>query len=1288
MSQRAQTEFSVTSFETEISETALDRVVETVADCVDDLRDQIDDDTLEEMFRSEPGRYRMTSDFSRDQLDPEPLTQNRVIEPLFDALGYDDYGQEAGSFASGRGEQADYAVSLRDVDTVDSSRLLVEAEPVNKPLQTRGHGLDQVKSWLSQREFDSDFGFATDGVRWTFVRYDPDSYTHDVIESVDLRPVFLTLFENATTERRPPSAVLDEDERERVASLLRTFEYDNFVSIVGDAREVIKRTQEQITDEFYADYIQIVFGVEEGSDGRRDRSLIGNGVVAPDAADGDDVRLFAVELMNRLIFVKFLEDKGIVDPNLLDDLHATYEEGVYPRSFYETFLDPLFYDVFNEKPEARDPRVSNLDVYDGVPYLNGGLFRPELNGTPGVDERDFDVRDSVLASIVALLERYQFSTDGGPTDIDPSVLGNVFEKTINYLTTDPADENAELGAYYTPKEITRFSAEETVRPAIFDRFRAFLTDERGWPEAEVDQYETLYGLIDGLPASTDLTTSLLAELDDVSVVDPGMGSGHFLTSVVEEIVTVREALYATQDGRPSRHRLKKTTVQNNVYGVDIMESAVQIGKLRLWLSIVSELREEDLPELDVEALALPNITFNVRQGNSLIGYVGFPEETDDGTATLERWSADSVRSRYEDVIEQIELYEEHSVFPERAEQHRERANELLAEYRAELDEDILADFRAVVDDVTDDDLDEYTPFHWVLEFAEVYADGGFDVIVGNPPWDRLTPQRDDYFSRYDEDFPSLLPEAKEQRQEKLLEDPEIERGWNEYRREIEIVSEYFHESDEYQMQTATIGGNTQGTENDLSALFTERVFQLAKDGGYVAQVLPGGIFNGASTKDLRTHLLDETTIQTLVTFENRGIFPEIDTRYNFGVLAFKNEGRTASLRGIFQQVGMEILQDFDEQALSIPRRVLRDYSPEARIFPYLQSQAEVDVLNSLVAHPPISEKIGASWYIEPYRELDRGNDVDRFVEQESEGEYPVLGGSNIYQFMYDPTFLDDLEAPKFWSVSESNDPERSAKRRIREKNHRRFKRQLYQAFDGTGSQIGFVNDLLNDHRGEELSEDDILLDCTEYRIAYRDIARATDERTLIATVLPRGVVCHDKAPTFRPYEIDPDEEDLTESPIHGVYERIFTDQELFAALGLLNSIPFDYLMRTKVDSTVVFYKLTESQAPRLTAGDDWFEYIWRRAARLNCYGDAFAEMRERLGGVDPATEPGEREQVQAELDATAFHAYGLDREQTAFVLDDFHQVQNPRRMTDDYLDLVLERYDHLAEHAPAAADDD
>ncbi|TKX47818.1 hypothetical protein EXE41_02560 [Halorubrum sp. SD690R] len=1279
--QNSQTEFNFDEFDTTVSDDDVDLVINAIDSCIRSLREQYkDDDDLDKTFTRDRGDYVPRSDYTRDQLDPEPLTQDRVIEPLLKILGYEDYGSEAGDFSSTRGEQADYAVSLRDIDTVESSRLLIEAEPLKKHLEDRGHGADQVKSWLSQREFESDFGFATDGLRWMFIRYDADSYTHTTVADVDLQPVFLTLFENQTTSSKAPVDAVPDEQRELVAELIQSFNFDNFRSIIGDARDVLKQKQEAITDEFYDDYIRYVFGVDEDDVGedRRARSLVGDGVIAPDEADGGDTRLFSVELMNRLIFIKFLEDKRIVRPDLLSTIVETYEDGVYPQTMYKSFLDPLFYDVMNVKPDVRDDSIKQIDLYSEIPYLNGGLFRPELSTESELDERGFNVRDSVLESIINLLERYQFSVDGGPADIDPSVLGSVFEKTINYLTTDPGDQNADLGAYYTPKEITRFSAEQTVRPALRERFGEIIVEERGWPEAEVEQYDGLYELIDGIPRSKDLIDKLLDNVDEFYVLDPSMGSGHFLTSVVEELTQVRDELWAhsDRDDQPSRHRLKQTTVQNNIYGVDIMDPAVEIGKLRLWLSIVSELEEEDVDELSHEQLALPNITFNLRQGNSLIGYVGFPEETDDGIATFEQWTDNSVRSRYEDVIDEIELHEEYKAFPEKAETHRQNALSLLREYRAELDEEILADFRDIVDGVTDDDLDSYTPFHWVLEFAEVYAGGGFDVIVGNPPWDRLRPTRDEFFVRYDEKFPSLLPDEKETRQKELLKDDEIARGWDEYQHEIEVVTEYFHNSGEYTKQTPKIDGKTQGTENDLSALFLERIFQLAKNGGRVAQVLPGAIFSGASTKDLRVHLMSETNVDSIVTFENRGIFSNIEDKYKFGVVTFKNGGSTGDLRGIFHQQSIDVLTNLDDVALSIPTEVLLGYSPEARVFPHLESQRQVELLRTYIKHKPVSEQIGDEWYCTPYAELHRTSDADRFVESRELGDYPVYGGSNIYQFSHDPTFVD-IDSPEFWSVDEDENPDESAKRRIREKNHRKLKRAIYDEFDGTGSQKSFVNSLLEDNRGEPLSEEDVKLDCSEYRIVYRDIADRMNERTLIASVIPKGVVCHNKLHTIRPYQINPNEEDLSTDTLHSAYERIFTDKELFVVAGMLNSVPFDFLMRTKVDNTVVMYKFKESQIPHLTEGDDWFEHIWTRAARLNCYGDTFAEMRDSLG-IEAATDPDMRERIQAELDAGVFHAYGFNREQTEFVLDDFHQVRNPRRMSDEYFDLVLEKFDELA----------
>jgi cyanate lyase len=575
----------------------------------------------------------------------------------------------------------------------------------------------------------------------------------------------------------------------------------------------------------------------------------------------------------------------------------------------------------------------------------------------------------------------------------------------------------------------------------------------------------------------------------------------------------------------------------------------------------------------------------------------------------------------------------------------------------------------------------------VLEFATVYKEGGFDVIIGNPPWDVIKADREHYFSKHDEIFRIRSPSDKDAKQEELLDNPIIKQGWEEFQREMEIQSDYFNNTSEYNLQNPSIDGRPVGNENDLSLLFLERVIQLGQDKSYITQVMPGNFFLGGSAKDLREHLLDDTSLSHLVQFENHGIFPNIDERYRFAVTTFKNSGETDTVHGAFGDGNLSAITEFDCRSIEIPRTVLARFSPESRLFPYFRSQSQIDLLSKVVEQPSIGEDIDETWFTEPYREIDRAQDSDRFVESKDDGDYPVYGGSNIFQFSYDDShvWVDD---PTLWSIDEDIDPEKSAKRRIREKQFRghdsRFspKKAVYDAFDGSGSQKGFVDDLLESERGHPLSLEDVLLDCSEYRIAYREIANTGNERSMIATVLPKGVVCHHKLHTVRPYVINPERENLRNENLHSAYERIFTDKELFVAVGLLNSLPFDFLLRSKIDNSIVMYKFRESQVPRLTDGDDWFHYISDRAARLNCYGDEFKEMRDRLGGIKPATAEKERQKLQAEIDAAAMHAYGLNQDDVEFLLNDFNRVSDPRIMTDEYFEKVQRKFEILEQKGP------
>jgi hypothetical protein len=709
--------------------------------------------------------------------------------------------------------------------------------------------------------------------------------------------------------------------------------------------------------------------------------------------------------------------------------------------------------------------------------------------------------------------------------------------------------------------------------------------------------------------------------------------------------------------------------------VDIDDGAVEICKLRLWLSMVADIEDEP-----TEVQPLPNIEFNIRQGNTLIGHVDKLESAIEAVdnkhttqSTIGAFGENSVKSAVNEISEAIQKHKS-AKSSEQATKWKHKANDRIRKYRDVLDEKIVKNFTNVVDgEISSGAIKRYSPFHWVIEFPRVFQDGGFDISIGNPPWDKVKAERTDFFPKYDEVFRrrSNTGKDKDTIQKELLQNPDIAKKWETYQADIGIKKEYYKKSPTYQQQRSTVDGRTLSGDQEKSTLFLERMLSVTNENGYVTQLLPGILFSGGSNKAIRYHLLENTNLKHVVGFENKGIFEGVHSSKKFAIVTFKNSGSSDGFEGVFMKRDVRFLRKVENHLIWIPRTLIENFAPEAGLFPFVTSETHRDVLTKLVKNPQLRKRSDDNWYLDLYRELDRTNDKDRFITDSTKADYPVFGGSTIYQFIY------DNEEPEFWSLNENKSSNKSAKKRIREKDKKNLKTSIYEAFDGTGSQKGFVNELLQEHRGKPLQEDDVLLDCTEYRMVYRHTTGPANERSLIVAVIPKDVVCHNALTTIRPYKIQPSKEDLSNECLYTMYEDIFTKEELFVASGLLNSIPTDYLIRSKVEENINMFHILGTQVPRLTEGNKWFDFISNRAARINCYGEQFTELRSALN-IKPVESEQERRKMQIELDAGAFHAYGLSEEEVEFVLNDFYKVDNPRMMTQAYFERVLEEYVSLS----------
>ncbi|MEH2328656.1 Eco57I restriction-modification methylase domain-containing protein [Nostoc sp.] len=936
-----------------------------------------------------------------------------------------------------------------------------------------------------------------------------------------------------------------------------------------------------------------------------------------------DRRWYTSVILNRLMFVYFLQRKGFIDDEdlnyLQNKLEQSQEKG--ENHFYGEFLKALFFESFAKPEMERDLSVQEL--VGKVKYLNGGLFLKHH-----IEEKyQISIVDEAFEQVLDLFGRYSWNLDDTPEgkddEINPDVLGYIFEKYINQKA---------FGAYYTRPQITEYLCDRTIHKLIVDRVNDALTDK-------YKPFEDINELL--IKLDTNVCRLLMEDiLPNLSILDPACGSGAFLVAAMKTLIQVYSAVFGTiklmdddilknklediENSHPSLpYFIKKRIVSDNLYGIDIMEEATEIAKLRLFLALVSS--AHDVEELE----PLPNIDFNIMAGNSLIGLIKVDNTAFDAVGNslqgnlLQSLAADNYKKILEEKNKSVELYKKHAFLPKalpdtdtpqdtrlkhlrkNIEQLNNKSQEklnllLLDEFSKRLGikyEEVQLTGKSQKRVLKVEDIAALKPFHWSYHFNEVLERGGFDAIITNPPWEIFKPQAKEFFAQHNELVTKNKMDIKdfEKEQNKLLQNPIIASTWLEYQSKYPYVSAYYRSSEQYKNQISIVNGKKAGTDINLYKLFTEQCFNLLRSGGECGIVIPSGIYTDLGTKQLREMLFSQTKVTGLFCLENRKIiFEEVDSRFKFVVLTFEKDSTTTEFPSAFMRLDVQELQMFpSEDSLQISVDMVRQLSPDSLSVMEFKNGVDIRIAEKMGKFPLLGEKIENKWNLVLCNEFHMTNDSNLFYKNQDAARLPLFEGKMIHQFTH------QWGKPHYW-IHEAE-----------------ARKALSKKQGDTGQRLNYQ----------------------KYRLAFREIARNTDIRTVITTLLPPNVFANHK---------------LFLSNLNNI--SLINYQELLYTCGLLNSFVFDFMARQRVTTSISMFIVYQLPVPRLTKNDRYFNDIVQRAAKLICTTPEFDELAQEVGlgsHQQGVTDEAERAKLRAELDGIIAHLYGLTEDEFSYILTTF-----------------------------------
>lgn len=879
----------------------------------------------------------------------------------------------------------------------------------------------------------------------------------------------------------------------------------------------------------------------------------------------------------------------------------------------------------NEQVSPEGALLERLELSN--PILGPILQDLLLDGLSPIDFRSLGVREfgtiyeGLLESELSIAET-DLGTDKKGKYLPAKQDDEVVVQAGNIYLHNRSGERKATGSYFTPSFAVEHLLDEALEPAIEDHLAR----------------------LDALP-DDDAARALF----DFRLADIACGSGHFLIVAVdrierrfanylhrrplaairEELSMLRAAAMVALGELAEEHRiedgalLRRLIARRCIYGVDLNPIAVELARLAVWIHTF------------VPGLPLSLLDHKLVEGNSLVG-IGTLAEIEEKIQqdNLPLFAVDPQKLLGEAMkpLDRVARAADATIEEvDRARRALDEAKAAVAPARAlcdivtacrldrrpvPLDLDSWDEIREGLRGSTEhrkalDALAATPAFHFPIAFPEVFLreHAGFDVIVGNPPWDEATIEEHAFWARHE---PGLRARTLSQRQREQM--------IGEYKqRRTDLLKRYRRELSENELlRRALTRGPYPGMgtgDPDLYKAFAWRFWHLtAEMRGRVGVVLPRTALSGKGSAAFRKKLFGRAAAVGLTTLVNNKhwVFPDVHPQWTIALTSITKGGNgeepQLALQGPFTS-----RERFDlgrqRESLSFPVKEALAWTDTASL-PLLPDEEALEVFIVLRRSPRLDLDDGASWSVRPTTDLHATNDKEYMDLDSAErpvGSWPIYKGESFDLWNPDTGAYYAWGDPEILLPVLQNKRETSARRR-------------------NGVFHGFAADWV---------ASSATLPCFTPRVAFRDVARATDSRTVRCALIPKEVFVTNKGPYF-------------------VWRRGGSPDHAYL-LGVLASLPLDWYARRFVEVNLNFFILNPFPIPRPNTDDPLRRRVIGLAGRLACIDERFADWADAVGVDWGPLEPDEKDDMIDELDAVVAHLYGLTEDHLVTIFETFHE---------------------------------